>query len=268
MTTTAEASPASDSATRDPRYARMPRRRRHRPRKLVALLALAVTAGLLSAFLAAPLVLGTGFLAKAASNHFESLPTALPTPVLGRDSVILAADGSKIATLHGAQNRIPINIAQVPQVMKTAIVDIEDSRFYQHHGIDYQGILRAAIHDSSGSISQGGSTITQQYVKNVLLYTADSAAAAKAATDKSIARKLKEARLALALETRWSKAQILQGYLNIVYFGQGAYGLGAAAKRYFGITVDKLTLPQAALLAGLVQSPSAYDPIVHPKAAP
>jgi membrane peptidoglycan carboxypeptidase len=238
-----------------------------RPRKLLWILSLAVAAGLLVAAIVAPVVLGAGFAAKSASDHFESLPTVLPTPTLGRDSVILAADGSKIATLHGAENRVPVKISQVPAIMKTAIVDIEDSRFYQHDGIDYKGLLRAALTDTSGSVSQGGSTITQQYVKNVLLYSADSAQAAAAATDKSIARKVREARLALALEERWSKSQILEGYLNIVYFGQGAYGIGAAAQRYFGETVEQLTLPQAALLAGLVQSPSAYDPLVNPKAA-
>ncbi len=238
-----------------------------RPRKLLSLLSLAIAGGLLLAALVAPVVLGVGFAAKSASNHFESLPTVLPTPVLGRDSVILDAAGNKIATLHGPENRVPVKIAQVPAVMKTAMVDIEDSRFYSHDGIDYKGLLRAALTDTSGSISQGGSTITQQYVKNVLLYSADSAQQAAAATDKSIARKLREARLALALEQRWSKSQILEGYLNIVYFGQGAYGIGAAAERYFGEKVQQLTLTQAALLAGLVQSPSAYDPIVNPKDA-
>jgi membrane peptidoglycan carboxypeptidase len=238
-----------------------------RPRKLLTVLSLAIAAGLLVAAVVAPVVLGAGFAAKSASDHFEGLPTALPTPTLGRDSVILASDGSRIATLHGAENRVPVKIAQVPAIMQTAIVDIEDNRFYSHDGIDYKGLLRAALTDSGGSVSQGGSTITQQYVKNVLLYSADSAQAAAAATDKSIARKVREARLALALEERWSKSQILEGYLNIVYFGQGAYGIGAAAERYFGETVNQLTLPQAALLAGLVQSPSAYDPIVNPKAA-
>jgi membrane peptidoglycan carboxypeptidase len=238
-----------------------------RPRKLLYIVALAVAAGLLAAGIVTPVVLGTGLAAKAASNSFESLPTALPEPTLGRDSVILDAAGNKIATLHGTENRVPVKIAQVPEIMKTAIVDIEDSRFYSHDGIDYKGLLRAALTDTNGSYSQGGSTITQQYVKNVLLYSADSAEQAAAATDKSIARKIREARLALALEERWSKSQILKGYLNIVYFGQSAYGIGAAAERYFGETVNQLTLPQSALLAGLVQSPTAYDPINHPQAA-
>ncbi len=214
-----------------------------------------------------PVVLGTGLAVKAVGNHFGSLPTVLPDPVLGRDSVILAADGSTIATLHGAENRVPVKIAQVAPIMKTAIVDIEDSRFYSHHGIDFRGLTRAAVQDTGGSVSQGGSTITQQYVKNVLLYSADTTAAQQAATGKSLARKLREARLALALEQKWSKSQILEGYLNIAYFGHSAYGIGAAASRYFGETVNQLTLPQAALLAGLVQSPTADDPINNPKGA-
>ncbi len=237
----------------------------HRPRKLLWIVSLAAAAGLLAAAIVAPVVLGAGFFVKSASDHFQSLPTVLPTPTLGRDSVILDAAGNKIATLHGAENRVPVKISQVPAVMRTAIVDIEDSRFYQHDGIDYKGLLRAAVTDTSGSAAQGGSTITQQYVKNVLLYSADSAQQAAAATDKSIARKVREARLALALEERWSKSQILEGYLNIVYFGQGAYGIGAAAERYFGETVEQLTLPQAALLAGLVQSPSRVRPARQPE---
>ncbi len=258
MTGTAGRDSAQRTAAPDPRP---------RPRKLVFIVVLTLIAGLLSAALASPIVLGAGFAAKAVSDDFENLPTALPDPILGRDSKILAADGSTLAVLHGSENRVPVTIAQVAPIMKTAIVDIEDSRFYAHHGIDFKGLARAAVEDSGGSLSQGGSTITQQYVKNVLLYSADSAQAAKDATDKSIARKLREARLALALEQRWSKSQILEGYLNLAYFGHAAYGIGAAAARYFGTTVDKLTLAQAALLAGLVQSPSADDPISHPQAA-
>ena len=239
---------------------------RHRPRKLLAVIGLLAIAGLLAALVASPVVVGAGLVAKSASDQFDDLPTNLPTPTLGRDSTILAANGDTIAVLHGPENRIPVKISQVSPVMKTAIVDIEDSRFYTHHGIDFRGLARAAFKDTDGA-QQGGSTITQQYVKNVLLYTADTSEAASAATDRSIARKLREARLAVALEQRWSKDQILEGYLNIAYFGHGAYGIGAAAKRFFGTTVDQLNLDQSALLAGMVQSPSATDPLEHPKAA-
>jgi membrane peptidoglycan carboxypeptidase len=267
MSVTAGRVSASGSLTPEP--GRWDESRRHggRPRILVLMLALALAAGLLTAAVATPLVLGAGLAAKASADHFESLPTTLPDIVFGRDSTILAADGSLIATLHGAENRVPVKISQISKVMQTAIVDIEDSRFYSHHGIDFKGLVRAAVEDSGGTATQGGSTITQQYVKNLLLFSADSKEAAAEATDKSVARKLKEARLALALEQRESKQQILEGYLNIAYFGHGAYGIGAAAMRYFGTTVNRLTLAQSALLAGLVQSPSADDPIAYPKAA-
>jgi len=232
------------------------------------LLALLAAAGLLVATIATPIVLGTGLAAKTTADHFDGLPTDLPDPVLGIDSKIVAADGSPIATLHGTENRLPVRIDQVPKVMQQAIVDIEDSRFYEHHGVDYKGLARAALKNTeAGGVQQGGSTLTQQYVKNVLLDAASTPDQQQAATGKSIQRKVREARYALALEQRWPKSRILEGYLNIAYFGNNAYGIGAAAQRYFGETVEQLTLPQAALLAGLVQGPSQYDPLRHPKAA-
>ncbi len=137
---------------------------------LALLVALLAAAGLLVATLATPLVLGTGLAAKSTADSFEALPTGLPDPVLGVDSRILAADGSLVAVLHGPQNRVPVGIEQVAPVMRQAIVDIEDSRFYSHHGVDYKGLARAALKNTQAGVSeQGGSTLTQQYVKNVLL---------------------------------------------------------------------------------------------------
>ena len=235
---------------------------------LVLLLALLAAAGLLLAALAVPLVLGTGLATKSVADHFNALPTGLPDPVLGVDSRILAADGSVLAVLHGPQNRVPVGIAQVAPVMRQAIVDIEDSRFYSHHGVDYQGLARAAVKNTqAGATEQGGSTLTQQYVKNVLLEEASTPDQQQAATGKSLTRKIREARYAVALEQRWPKSRILEGYLNIAYFGNNAYGIGAAAQRYFGEPVGQLTLPQSALLAGLVRGPAIYDPLRHPGAA-
>ncbi len=232
------------------------------------LLLLLAAAGMLVAALATPLVLATGLTAKSAANTFQALPTELPDPVLGVDSRILAADGSVVAVLHGAQNRVPVTIAQIPQVMQQAIIDIEDSRFYSHHGVDFKGLARAAVtNTAAGGVAQGGSTLTEQYVKNVLLDTAATPDQQQAATGKSLTRKLREARYALALERRWPKLRILEAYLNIAYFGNNAYGIGAAAQRYFGESVGQLTVAQSAMLAGLVQSPSAYDPLRHPQAA-
>ena len=152
--------------------------------------------------------------------------------------------------------------------MQQALIDIEDSRFYKHHGVDYKGILRAAVHNQqAGDVQQGGSTLTQQYVKNVLIESAKTEAERKAATQDTLSRKLKEARLALALEKRESKQWILIHYLNIAYFGDGAYGIGAAAQHYFGVPVNRINVVQAAMLAGLVRNPTAYDPLQNPKDA-
>jgi len=236
--------------------------------QLPLLLALLAAAGLMLAAGACPLVLGTGLATKSTADSFDALPTGLPDPVLGVDSRILAADGSVLAVLHGPQNRVPVGIEQVAPVMRQAIIDIEDSRFYSHHGVDYQGLARAAVKNTqAGATEQGGSTLTQQYVKNVLLDAASTPDQQQAATGKSLTRKIREARYAVALEQRWPKSRILEGYLNIAYFGNNAYGIGGAAQRYFGEPVGQLTLEQAALLAGLVRGPAIYDPLHHPQAA-
>jgi membrane peptidoglycan carboxypeptidase len=227
--------------------------------RLLLLVGLSLLAGLLAAGLALPLVGGLGLAARNAANSFNSLPTDLVSPPLQQHSVVLAADGSVVAVLRGPEDRIPVPITAIPVPMQQAIVAIEDSRFYQNHGIDVRGILRAALHDTSGAGLQGGSTITQQYVKNVLEQQQGSAA-----TRDTVSRKLQEARYAVALERRLPKAQILDDYLNIAYFGESAYGLGSAAEHYFSIPTDRLNLPESALLAGIVEDPSRYDPVVNP----
>lgn len=237
---------------------------------------LSVVAGLLLAGLALPVVAGVGWASHSTEKAFSDFPSVLDQPPLPQHSLLLASDGTPIATLAGAEDRVVVPLTSVPVVMQQAIVAIEDNRFYEHNGVDLRGILRAAKHDSSaGGYAQGASTITEQYVKQVLLELATNSNATpaekkeaeRAATEKSIGRKLREARYAIALEKRLTKAQILERYLNIAYFGQGVYGVGTAAEHYFNEPVQKLTLPQAALLAGLVNSPSAFDPTLHPKAA-
>jgi len=142
---------------------------------LALLLALLAVAGLLVATLAAPVVLATGLAAKGTADHFDALPTDLPDPVLGVDSQIFAGDGSLVGVLHGPHNRLPVRLGQISKVMEQAIVDIEDSRFYSHHGVDYKGLARAALKNTAaGGVAQGGSTLTQQYVKNVLLDAAST----------------------------------------------------------------------------------------------
>ena len=151
---------------------------------------------------------------------------------------------------------------------KQALIDIEDSRFYEHHGLDIEGTARALVRNVvAGEVMEGGSTITQQLVKQTLLQAATTAEERAAATESSIGRKLREARLALAVEQQHTKSEILTRYLNLVYFGQGAYGIQAAAQRYFSVNAIDLTLPQAAMLAGLVQTPSNDDPLTDPERA-
>ena len=184
--------------------------------------------------------------------------------------MIKAADGTTLATFY-YENRQSVSLDDVAPTMRQAIVAIEDSRFYEHHGVDPKGILRALLTDtSSGAAVQGASTITQQYVRQALVETNaqdNNTAAAAAATSKNLTRKLTEARYALALEQKLSKDQILEDYLNTVYFGDGAYGISAAAQHYFGETADQLTLAQSALLAGVINNPSTFDPTVNPKNA-
>ena len=242
--------------------------RRHRPSKLLALLVLSVVSGLLVAFLALPFVGGLGATAKASADFFNDLPSKLLVPPLAQRSVIVDSAGNRLATLHGAEDRVDIPFSQIPVTMRHAIVAIEDRRFYEHHGVDYKGLLRAALkNQESGEVTQGGSTLTQQYVKNVLLESATTKAERKAATERTAKRKIQEARYALALERRLTKDQILANYLNITNFGDGAYGVQAAAQHYFGIPAKDLNVVQAATLAGIVNAPTAYDPKLHPKAA-
>jgi membrane peptidoglycan carboxypeptidase len=239
-----------------------------RSAKVLAMVALSAVAGLLVAVLALPIIGGIGVTAKASADFFNDLPSQLVVPPLPERSVLLDGKGNKFATLHGPEDRISVALSQIPTNMRQAIVAIEDRRFYEHHGIDYRGILRAAFtNQENGSVTQGGSTLTQQYVKNVLIESATTPAELKAARERSLQRKIREVRYALALEHKLTKDQILANYLNITNFGDGAYGVEAAAQHYFGIHSSQLNLVQSALLAGIVNSPTAYDPKLHPKAA-
>jgi len=230
-----------------------------------------VLAGPLVAGLSLPVVGGLGLAARDSSEGFYSLPGELEIPPLPQRSRILAADGSLIATFYD-ENRVAVALSDVAPVMRQAVIAIEDSRFYDHSGIDLRGTMRAYINNQSGDDVQGGSTLTQQYVKQVLLARAgtipdlkERKAAQKAAIEQSYSRKLRELRYAVAMEENYTKEQILERYLNIVYFGARAYGVEAAAKRYFRTTARELTLVQAATLAGIIQQPTAYDPTRNPE---
>jgi membrane peptidoglycan carboxypeptidase len=236
---------------------------------LASLVATSVVAGLIGAGLLMPAVGATGAVARGGVDFFDSLPAEYQASPLAQQSRILAADGSVIATFY-SENRIVVPLSKIAPVMQKAQVAIEDYRFYEHGGVDLKGIVRAAVTNASSDETQGASTLTQQFVKLTLqenaLYAGDAEAAA-AAVRKSLARKIQEAKYAVALEQKLTKPQILEGYLNIAYYGDGAYGVEAAARHYFSTTAAKLTLPQAATLAGIVQSPTYLDPTTNPKAS-
>lgn len=241
----------------------MPLRRTPRGRALTHIgMALAISTGwgVLLAALAFPVFGGAGLAAKAGADVFLALPSDLRTPPPPQRSKILAADGSLLATFY-LQNRVDVTLADVPMLAREALIAIEDSRFYSHPGIDLKGVLRAALTNAgAGGVRQGASTLTQQYVKNALIEAATTKAEQQAVQADTLSRKLQEARYALALEHKLTKDQILQRYLNIAYYGHGAYGIGAASRYYFAERVNELNLDQSALLAGMVQNPSRFDP--------
>jgi penicillin-binding protein 1A len=171
------------------------------------------------------------------------------------------SSGNLVTTFHGIQNRTVVPLRKIPKHAQRAVVAIEDERFYEHDGVDYRAIGRAFVTNlRSGRIQEGGSTITQQYVKQSIIAPNEIAA-------KTIDRKIDEAALARQIEKKLRKKEILFRYLNTVYFGQGAYGIQAAAKTYFDKTSKELTLAQGAMLAGVIRAPSYYDPFVHHRRA-
>ncbi|MGV9386621.1 transglycosylase domain-containing protein [Nonomuraea sp. NPDC003707] len=227
---------------------------------LARLTGAAVAAGTVVAAIALPTVGGTGSLFVSATEMLDLKPAQLEEPPLAQTSVVYDAEGDRIAQFY-AENRKEVRLDQIADVMKTAIVAIEDYRFYEHGALDLEGTARALAKNlSSGGIAQGGSSITQQYVKQVLLNSADTEEGKNKALEASYARKLKELRYAMGVEEKYSKDEILRRYLNIAYFGAGANGVEAAARRFFGVSAADLNLTQAATLAGAVQNPNRTDP--------
>ncbi|MGR6321807.1 transglycosylase domain-containing protein [Micromonospora soli] len=229
--------------------------------KLFTVLLAGVLAGLALAAAALPaaLVFGLGF--KNLMPYAE-LPESLRTPQPAQRSTLYANDGRTLITSFYLEDRVDVPVDEVAPVMRQAIVAAEDVRFYQHHGVDVRGVARAFAVNGRDGTRQGASTLTMQYVRNALAGDPRLTEAQRArATEISLGRKIREMRYALALERELSKDEILSRYLNIAYFGAGAYGIAAASKRYFSTTPAKLTLAQAALLAGLVRSPDTDDPI-------
>ena len=217
---------------------------------------------LLASIVMATVLLGTGVALALTSadtlrdaTRSEGLPDIELTPLAVR-SEIVAEDGTLLDNLY-EEDRVSVALEGIPQVLVDAVLATEDHAFFEHDGISLRGVLRAVRENAtSGRVSQGGSTITQQLVKNALL-----------TNERSYDRKAKEAVLAYRMEQEFSKEEILQRYLNTVYFGAGAHGVVAAAERFFAKPLGDITLPEAALLAGLISSPETYDPFRHPEAA-
>ncbi|SDP76215.1 Membrane carboxypeptidase (penicillin-binding protein) [Arthrobacter sp. ok909] len=234
--------------------------------KILLFLGVSAICGVLVAGLLVPAAAVSGSAASGSIQFFDTLPAELKVDPPSQATTVLAADGSVIANLY-TENRTRVSLDQMSPNIKNAIVAIEDNRFYEHGGVDTTGILRALVSTARGQ-KQGASTITQQYVNNVINSSLEAEGKGDEVllngVNKGVGDKLREMKLAIALEKKFTKDQILEGYLNIVFFNRDAYGIEAASRFFFSTTAKDLTLPQAALLAGVVNSPSFYDPIAHP----
>jgi penicillin-binding protein 1A len=222
---------------------------------LKGVLALAVVALLIGTGLFAALR-PVGTVARSLQSVYRD--TKVPrTPQLARTTFLYDRRGNLIAVLHGGVDRIPVPLGRIPMHLQRAVIAAEDANFYHEGGVNFGSIARAAwVNLVKGEVVQGGSTITQQYVKDV--FTSGK---------RTIGRKVREAIIAQKLSRRMSKREILSRYLNEVYFGHGAYGVQAAAQAYFDKDVSELTLSQSAILAGIIAAPGRFDPVVNPKAA-
>ena len=236
---------------------------------LLAFLSVSSLMGVVGAGMLVPIAGPTALVAKSVPSVFNEMPGDLQTVAPAEESQLLDSSGGVIAHFYDKQ-RIVVPSANIADVMKKAIIAIEDKRFYEHNGVDATGIARALVSNLGDSGRQGASTITQQYVRNSLAergYLEGDADQVSAATEQTTERKLREMKYALALEKSQSKDEILTGYLNIAPFGPITYGVEAASQRYFSKSASELNYLEAALLAGLVQSPVQYDPLTHPEAA-
>ncbi len=246
---------------------------------IVSFVLVATLGGVVTAGLALPAVATVNTATNLTVTGFDELPTELEQKNLPEKSTILASNGALLATFY-AQNRVVVPLSDISVQLQHAVIATEDKRFYEHTGVDVTGMARAAVLSilKPNSQQQGASTITQQYVKNVLIEQALSAdtpaeqqagveAATQAQGTAGYARKLREAKLAITLEQQETKDQILEKYLNIAPFGSSVYGAETAANHYFSVSAKDLTYLQAATIAGITQNPSAFDPTLHPEAS-
>src|ERR687888_771844 len=224
--------------------------------RLGGMIGVGVVMALLLALTTLPLVVPTGALVRDTAKRLGNVPPLPKAGELALRSDIYAANGKRLDTLYD-ENRVYVPLRNIPKQVRDAVVAIEDDRFYEHSGVDFRGIARAAVADiKAGSIEQGGSTLTQQYVKKIVLND----------DEQTLDRKIREAMYAVQLEKQKSKDEILEAYLNAVAFGEGTYGIATAAQHYFGgKSVTRLSLSEAASLAATIKSPETYKP-TKPKA--
>ncbi|MEP6599192.1 MAG: penicillin-binding protein [Actinomycetota bacterium] len=242
--------------------------RPNRALTVLKLLGVLVVTGVLAAGVLLPYVGGIGLVARQQGAKFLDQPcnlTETPPPLR---STLYARDGkTPIANLFD-QDRQPVSLAQMPKVLQQALIATEDRRFFSHQGVDMRGLIRSALNTSSGD-TQGGSTLTMQYVKQERYYQAlDDPAKQAAAVDQNINRKIQDAKCAIEIEKKETKQQILDNYLNIAFFGEHSYGIATAAQTFFGVApkdLHKLTLAQSAMLVGMLRAPSQYDPFINKK---
>ncbi|HZB08955.1 MAG TPA: transglycosylase domain-containing protein, partial [Rubrobacter sp.] len=239
-------------------------RRRRRARRKSKLLQRLRTALLLLCFVS---IIGVVGMVASAVSTYQALAANMPdlddyhSTELAQTSLIYDTNGNIVDQLYGVQNRFVVPLEEVDPTLRQAIISIEDHRYYEHRGLDFQAIGRAAVENvKSLSIQEGGSTLTQQLIKNTYIAQQERQVA-------SFERKFVEGSLAWQYEKEHSKGEILEQYLNTVYFGSNAYGAEAAAKTYFNKQASDLTLPESALLAGIINLPGVYDPFVDPESA-
>jgi membrane peptidoglycan carboxypeptidase len=258
----------------------MPSPSRRRGRQVTAFQAIALllsfflvagVGGVVAAGLVVPAVAGTKALADTAEEVFDDLPSDLAEQELSQRSTVYDRKGKVLATFY-AENRIVVPLKEIADIMQKAVIAVEDKRFYEHGGVDAASVIGAAVKSAATDETRGASTLTQQYVKNVLIERAareDDRAGIEAARvakgTEGLARKLREMKTAIALEKKYTKDEILERYLNIAQFGVSVYGVEAAAQYYFGMSAKDLDYIRAATLAGVTQSPTAHDPERNPE---
>jgi membrane peptidoglycan carboxypeptidase len=235
---------------------------------LLIFLGVSILGGGLLAGLVIPAVSMASTTGRDAALSLDALPAEFEPSAAAERTRVELADGTFLTYFY-KENRVVEKLDNIAPIMRAAQVAIEDHRFYEHGAIDLMGTMRALVSTSQG-VTQGGSSITQQYVRMLQLQAADAAndaAARNAATENTMSRKIREMRFAMALEKKYTKDQILEGYLNISYYGDGSYGVAAAARHYFGVSAKDLNLSQAAMLAGLVRNPVTTNPVKYPRMA-